>query len=194
MKGFTGIKDVDMEILLKIDDRYLLNTCLTNKYINNICKDENFWRKRFFNKYGDVANKIVKPEDRSWKDHYLQVLIYLDYFTDKLEFLRRFKLGNKGILNSIYIDLWGKINTNLYEWIVVNYYLLTFGNKLDIEVEKGNHITPFTLENPEGISLSQIADKVLSMYELEDNQLIEFHAFRIPNQPNMLIYASSMTR
>jgi hypothetical protein len=78
---FTRVKDVDLKILSELEDRELFNVCFQrNKYIHYICKDENFWRKRFIQKYGNVATKY-KPEDRTWKNHYLQVVIDLERFS-----------------------------------------------------------------------------------------------------------------
>lgn len=43
---FSGIKDVDMMILLNLTDYELTRVCQVNKYVNSICKDDNFWLKR----------------------------------------------------------------------------------------------------------------------------------------------------
>lgn len=193
MRAFTGIKDVDMKILLEVNDRSLLNICLSNKYVNEICKSENFWRNRFFNKYKSNASKIIKPKDRSWRDQYLQILIYKDYITHIWDFLRSFKLGNAGISNSIYINL-TQILSPLPEWVIVNYYLLSLGEKLDIELETAENIIQFTLENPLGVTLSQISDKILERNKLKDDELFEFQVFMIPDKKNALIYISKRPR
>lgn len=47
-KYLTGDRNLDMEILLKLRDDELTAVCQANKYIKNICEDENFWIKRLF--------------------------------------------------------------------------------------------------------------------------------------------------
>ncbi len=39
--GFTGIKDLDKELLLKMDDREFIMTCGLNSYFKNICHSNN---------------------------------------------------------------------------------------------------------------------------------------------------------
>lgn len=51
MDRFTGQKDVDITLLNLLEDKDLINMCLTNKYINSICENDNFWRDRIINKY-----------------------------------------------------------------------------------------------------------------------------------------------
>ena len=66
---FTGVKDVDMLILMQLDDKSLFRTCKVNKYVNDLCKSENFWRNRLQNRF-DV---ITKPEDKTWKNYYVEL-------------------------------------------------------------------------------------------------------------------------
>lgn len=44
--SFTGNKDIDYEIMAKLDDRSLFTFCLTNRYISELCKNDLFWKKR----------------------------------------------------------------------------------------------------------------------------------------------------
>ena len=46
--ALTSIKDVDLLIMEKLDDRSLLSLCQTNKNARRICDDENFWMKRSY--------------------------------------------------------------------------------------------------------------------------------------------------
>ena len=78
----TGIRDVDREIVNKLDDTDLLNMCLVNRtYSERVC-DESYFRLRTENgfsetiKYKDytqITNKI-----RTWKNHYLSIVKYID--------------------------------------------------------------------------------------------------------------------
>ena len=82
--GLTGIKDVDFEILEKLNDNELGKVCSVNSHIRQLCNDENFWRKRTISKFGkyfceDVGNKDLQKcgkkineyrENIPWKEYY----------------------------------------------------------------------------------------------------------------------------
>ena len=84
-KVLTGNKNLDLKVLSNLDDRSLLNVCVVNRYANQLCKDENFWRKRFVTKFGEEAAKY-KPENRTWRNHYLKVISDLDQWSKPWEF------------------------------------------------------------------------------------------------------------
>jgi hypothetical protein len=65
-KALTGIKDVDHQVLLNLDDTSIYNICLTNKYLNSLCDDE-FWRLRFLAKYGKNTYNLVLNAKKRWK-------------------------------------------------------------------------------------------------------------------------------
>ncbi len=50
--NLTGIKDVDNIILDNMNDRDLLSFCSTNKYNADTVCNEDFWKRRFKNKFG----------------------------------------------------------------------------------------------------------------------------------------------
>jgi hypothetical protein len=78
---WTG-KNTDLLIFGNLNDRDLLNLCLTNKAANELCRDEDFWRNRFIKKWGYSE----KSEGRTWRNFYLTLLKYLDeyaYFIKK---------------------------------------------------------------------------------------------------------------
>lgn len=72
--SFTGIKDLDLIILSKLSDNDLLNACLSNKYIYNICNSDNFWRDRIVKKYGESYLEY-KPIYSNWKNYYMRIII-----------------------------------------------------------------------------------------------------------------------
>lgn len=63
---FTGHKDADILVMLELDDKSLLQFCKTNKYIESICEDENFWKRKVFR----AGAKVDKPDDKTWKEYY----------------------------------------------------------------------------------------------------------------------------
>jgi hypothetical protein len=75
----TQLRDTDLQILSDLDDKSLFNICLTNKYLNNICKNEDFWRnrfnKRFFRKSPErffKESSNIKPENETWRHFYMR--------------------------------------------------------------------------------------------------------------------------
>ena len=75
-KGLSGIKDVDLKILSELNDRDLFSFCIADKHVNQMCKDENFWRNRFFSRFGKVENPKT-----SWRKYYLRVISDLDRYS-----------------------------------------------------------------------------------------------------------------
>lgn len=78
---FTGIKDVDLLILSRLEDEDLFNVCLANQEINQLCKDETFWRNRFYSRFSQALHpndiNSIKPSE-TWKNYYLEVIASLD--------------------------------------------------------------------------------------------------------------------
>ena len=105
--SFTSIKDVNLEIMSKMDDRTLLNICATNKYGRELCQNESFWHKRFLQKYGEMAAKH-KPEKRSWKNHYMQIVIDTNW-RSPAQILSYVIWDPRGIEYSRYTDFSGYI-------------------------------------------------------------------------------------
>jgi c-di-AMP phosphodiesterase-like protein len=104
---FTPIRDLNLEIMSKMDDRTLLNVCATSKYGKELCQNENFWRNRLLEKYGDLALKL-KPENISWKDQYMQIVIDTNrYFSPKAQILNRVIWDPRGEEYSTYVGISG---------------------------------------------------------------------------------------
>ena len=51
MKSLSGIKDIDKEILLKMDDKNFLKACSLNNYFKNEVCDDVFLKKRLHQTY-----------------------------------------------------------------------------------------------------------------------------------------------
>ena len=152
--ALTSIKDVDLKILSELDDRELFTICNSKDvYIHRICKDENFWRNRLLKKYGPKAVEL-KPQGRSWKNHYLQMIIDLDKFTNFPEkFLRNILWSPKGTEFIKYTAgdeskvILSRINEytpflQAPEWVITNYYFL----KIPKYLREGKLYTSITPE------------------------------------------------
>ena len=126
MKGFTGIKDLDLKILMELDDRDLIQTCATNRELRRICNvDQSFWRNRYVKQYGEHAASF-KPAERSWKNHYMQTYIDLHKFSNPMDFLSHIA-WKENVEKSIFVDFDREALISLKdapEWVMNNLYLL----------------------------------------------------------------------
>ena len=126
MKGFTGIKDVDLKILMELDDRDLIRTCATNRELRRICNvDQGFWRNRYVKQYGEHAASF-KPAERSWKNHYMQTYIDLHKFPNPIDFLSHIA-WKENVDKSIFVDFDREALISLKdapEWVMTNLHLL----------------------------------------------------------------------
>jgi hypothetical protein len=93
----TNNKDTDLIILSKLNDKDLLNACLTNKSVNKACKDENFWRLRFIETFDkkfpvkpgyDVPSQHKSPRE-TWRNFYLKFLYYTDRYQLPYDLLKK---------------------------------------------------------------------------------------------------------
>lgn len=64
MSGLTGNRDLDMEIILKLEDRELGLVCQANSYVRNICNDPAFWYKKIIEKIDKSKERSVKLDKR----------------------------------------------------------------------------------------------------------------------------------
>lgn len=98
----SGSRDTELIVLSKLNDRDLLNVCLTNREINKACKNENFWRERFINKFDqkpqepsdlfDYPSKY-KKDSETWRNFYLKFLLCTD----------KYKIKNNLLLKACFI-------------------------------------------------------------------------------------------
>lgn len=69
---FTGNKNVDLLIMNKIEnDNDLISLCSINKYANELCNIDSFWKKRIIKKYGKYLNYINQYNIKNWKEYYI---------------------------------------------------------------------------------------------------------------------------
>ena len=62
-------RDLLIELLLSVETADLLALCSTNRSLENICNNENFWRQ----KVQQLNLNIPKPANKSWKQHYIYI-------------------------------------------------------------------------------------------------------------------------
>ena len=84
IKQFTGNRDIDILILSKVENvKELLQLCSTNKYLYGLC-NEDFWKNKAINLGGNGTIKY-KNRKESWKKHFLQMVMDLDYIREAME-------------------------------------------------------------------------------------------------------------
>ena len=84
MSNLSGIRDVDREILSKIDDKELIKVCSIDKYTWNIVCDDAFLRRRMLGKYSEIEK--YKKEGESWKQFFLRSLYYIALLKEKFDY------------------------------------------------------------------------------------------------------------
>lgn len=131
-RTLTGLRDTDMIILSKLDDRSLLSLCSANTYTNTLCKDENFWRNRTVKKYGNLFK--YKPAFMSWRDYYLKIVVGLKSSQDIKSFpnlIVIYPTNNDIIIqycNDININKILLITNEIRNQMITNYLLVGAGN------------------------------------------------------------------
>lgn len=67
-------KDIDRELLIKVDDKTLTSMCQVNQSNRRICRDPNFWRQRlsyFYNLNNDEIDVLTDIYNISSMDLYV---------------------------------------------------------------------------------------------------------------------------
>ena len=124
---FPEDKDLAHKIMMDLSNSDLVKMCAMNKRMYNVCNNyPSFWRNKFIKDYGEHAAQY-KPENRTWKNHYMTVFIDLQkYAKDPIDFLRNIA-WKENVENSYFIDKQNNKLTPLKdapEWVMNNLYLL----------------------------------------------------------------------
>lgn len=69
----TGHRDIDYKILNNLDDKTLVNFCLTSMQADEYCNDQTFWMNRIMVKFPYIPLEVLKEykDDRSWSEYYI---------------------------------------------------------------------------------------------------------------------------
>lgn len=104
MNGLTGVRDLDLKILQNLDDGELPIVCATNKYVRDLCNDENFWFNRLVTRiYVYKLSEIKRLRgDLTYKEIYR--FIYLN--EGQKGIIKAAKQNNIYLFKYLYHDLW----------------------------------------------------------------------------------------
>jgi hypothetical protein len=122
---FTGIENVDIDILNFLDDLSLSNACMTNTYLNKLCRNEDLWRRRLEKYYPDRI--VLKTKDLSWRDFYIALsdaekwdhkrLFQLDNAIEILEWMKR---NDIKLISDMYFDAAMIDKIDIMNWLYEN--------------------------------------------------------------------------
>ena len=89
--SFTGIKDLDRELLLKMDDGEFIRSCSLNTYFYDLCEADNqllFKRKLQLSYPDSLKPEILNPYwIGSWKLYYAHVVKTIARLNEKYKFV-----------------------------------------------------------------------------------------------------------
>ena len=121
---FTGIRDLDIEILNRLEDKDLISFCAADKYAKTICDSETFWSRRTIEKYGkylslDFMKKF--KNNKTWAEYYVEVTKILNSATPEHEAARALENGRSDIvellkrIKHIHVEYVEIMQEDLYE-------------------------------------------------------------------------------
>jgi hypothetical protein len=154
--GIVGIKDVDLLILEKLNDKDLLSFCSVDKYANDLCKNEMFWKRRVFEKFGNIKKDV----NRTWRNLYLSIVYYKNKYENTYEILS--KLHEKGLSpESDIVDYFLSITTSkIYDEIILK---LRARERMYLKSLSSSEIESFIDVNQQQIK-KRINEMIISYY------------------------------
>ena len=153
---FPEDKDLAHKIMMDLSNTDLVKICATNKRMYDVCNNyPSFWRNKFVKDYGEHAAQY-KPENRSWKNHYMTVFIDLQKFKkDPRHFFEFFQniAWRNNVDESYFIENNEKVKfvplKEAPEWVMNNLYLLNIDNikftDLNGHLQEYINVTPIEL-------------------------------------------------
>lgn len=78
--NFTGLPEVDLNILLKLDLPDLLSTCRSSLYLSSLCSDDYLWLQKSREDYPQFLH--LKKYFSTWREFYINVTTNAIYYLD----------------------------------------------------------------------------------------------------------------
>lgn len=95
--SFSGLKDIDREILKWVDDKHLLQVCTINrKTWNEVC-DDGFLKRRLASRYPGIEK--YKKANETWKRFFLRYV----YYTDLMRRIYKFEYTDGNFKTQYYL-------------------------------------------------------------------------------------------
>ena len=162
--SLTGVRDVDMEIILQLEDSDLPRVCAVNKYVNEICQSDAFWYRR-------LINRITKVRDINLTNY--KELIIIDTNGERIREMQRF-FGLKSLK---------ELNIFLNELPPNAVYLLyfafpAFDKNIKVTYEQFNENELPKYINREELRYEMRRQVAKAHYSLTNDRSINNHIFR----------------
>ena len=124
--SFTGVRELDWNILLELDYQSLARACQANIEINRICQDDSFWKAKVRHEFGVDQ---YKPEGISYQQQYRELIEVTDPDLAAIEgrLDKLIVLDRRGIHSSPTTADWAVENGHLHvlEWLATRNILPT---------------------------------------------------------------------
>lgn len=130
-RSLTGIKDLNLEIMDKFDDKTLLSYCVSHKYANNLCNNEIFWEKRSLKRFDDTVIQN-RPRNTSWRKFYIQNSYWIGKLEEDYDFVSDKFYGSPREYYGIISNYLDRLDPNISSYDkkqLEEYYGSDFGSK-----------------------------------------------------------------
>ena len=122
----TGNRDVDIDILNRLNDKDLVSSCQTNKYAQSVCNDEKLWLRRSidrFSKYVSVEEMKKFKGNRTWGEYYVEIAKILNKTLAAYDLVKAVERGRTDIEKIVTSEKKMKITHSIIK--SDNYYYVT---------------------------------------------------------------------
>lgn len=165
--------EIFRETLLKINRDTIRSMCSTNRYIQNICNDEIFWRDYYImniepiEEMYTIYKEYVDKNVISWKQIVLTNGKYIELLNDDTEETNLIHITPESTLEQIKEEIGKVLNINKREiGYEINLVPLVTGTKYGIrEVHESNNYYEFESDIPIENSLKAPIYQIYQMYE-----------------------------
>jgi F-box domain len=104
MKPFP--KDVNIEIMNRLDDKSLTKFCQTNKAAEKICNSEEFWKNRIYKIFGERTPEVLKHKSKQQSFQNFYKTEDFSYYRNKIyplcEEIRKFPHESQLVVDDFY--------------------------------------------------------------------------------------------
>lgn len=160
---FTGIPEVDKQILRNLNDRDLMHIRRTDKYLHHVCNDENFWRDKVEARF--VRNVVDhKPENLTYYQQYKDLTL-------SVQDIEQAKLLFEQYREDAFLAVFSIMDNKLRRDTILN--LLTMGNSQLLQLVKQHWPKIFT-RTIDNLSVREIWDILGVLIETTNIQMIEY--------------------
>jgi len=200
-----GNKDVEFDVLNRLDDESLVAYCQVNHAANNVCNDDRYWKSRVESRINSPYVDLLKFKgNRKWHEYYIQ-----DLSSIAMSRLNSFRAGREGRLDQVILYLSDK---NIVPYSVdLDYndldddYYVTYNvirNVIEYASEYGhvdlvNYLLSLKVIDPRFLSQPSLVFAAknghLEIVKLLDNYGVNIHGGTLPDHALYLAHRNNRT-